>query len=128
MIRRPPRSTLFPYTTLFRSLRGLPGVNFRRGALQRILTPTLWCLSRKLNSLRQRTVFSTVTAFHPIWVKRFAASSRQPICAEAAYLGMETFQESRLGANSDGNRRSDASNRDLKLLAFHTKYGQQRNL
>src|SRR2546430_5334582 len=24
MIRRPPRSTLFPYTTLFRSLRGSP--------------------------------------------------------------------------------------------------------
>src|SRR5256885_16347789 len=24
MIRRPPRSTLFPYTTLFRSLQGLP--------------------------------------------------------------------------------------------------------
>src|SRR2546430_11500270 len=24
MIRRPPRSTLFPYTTLFRSLAGLP--------------------------------------------------------------------------------------------------------
>src|SRR3712207_7562903 len=26
MIRRPPRSTLFPYTTLFRSLHLLPGV------------------------------------------------------------------------------------------------------
>src|SRR6201995_6170752 len=25
MIRRPPRSTLFPYTTLFRSIDGLPG-------------------------------------------------------------------------------------------------------
>src|SRR2546422_6369545 len=25
MIRRPPRSTLFPYTTLFRSLDDLPG-------------------------------------------------------------------------------------------------------
>src|SRR2546426_7776799 len=25
MIRRPPRSTLFPYTTLFRSVRGLQG-------------------------------------------------------------------------------------------------------
>src|SRR3712207_7484323 len=25
MIRRPPRSTLFPYTTLFRSVRGLRG-------------------------------------------------------------------------------------------------------
>src|SRR3712207_7012893 len=33
MIRRPPRSTLFPYTTLFRSARLLPGVRpaFRRG-------------------------------------------------------------------------------------------------
>src|SRR2546422_1236088 len=26
MIRRPPRSTLFPYTTLFRSLRGAVGI------------------------------------------------------------------------------------------------------
>src|SRR2546425_13270518 len=26
MIRRPPRSTLFPYTTLFRSAFGFPGV------------------------------------------------------------------------------------------------------
>src|SRR2546430_8031351 len=31
MIRRPPRSTLFPYTTLFRSLGHRPG---HRGALQ----------------------------------------------------------------------------------------------
>src|SRR5260370_14981615 len=30
MIRRPPRSTLFPYTTLFRSLRGrAPGRSLR---------------------------------------------------------------------------------------------------
>src|SRR2546428_8552321 len=26
MIRRPPRSTLFPYTTLFRSLAAVPGI------------------------------------------------------------------------------------------------------
>src|SRR5256885_7239717 len=26
MIRRPPRSTLFPYTTLFRSCGGIPGL------------------------------------------------------------------------------------------------------
>src|SRR2546430_5668990 len=32
MIRRPPRSTLFPYTTLFRSL--LPGLSHCRLALQ----------------------------------------------------------------------------------------------
>src|SRR2546430_2799199 len=32
MIRRPPRSTLFPYTTLFRSERRRPGVQARRRA------------------------------------------------------------------------------------------------
>src|SRR2546422_5046473 len=31
MIRRPPRSTLFPYTTLFRSLSGLIGAFLARG-------------------------------------------------------------------------------------------------
>src|SRR5690348_17532450 len=29
MIRRPPRSTLFPYTTLFRSIPAVPDVTFR---------------------------------------------------------------------------------------------------
>src|SRR2546422_2511922 len=31
MIRRPPRSTLFPYTTLFRSLVGMPETGSRGG-------------------------------------------------------------------------------------------------
>src|SRR5258708_14916289 len=31
MIRRPPRSTLFPYTTLFRSIRKSQVVNFALG-------------------------------------------------------------------------------------------------
>src|SRR2546426_6055596 len=31
MIRRPPRSTLFPYTTLFRSVRGAGPARRRRG-------------------------------------------------------------------------------------------------
>src|SRR5205809_1928643 len=31
MIRRPPRSTLFPYTTLFRSPRRQPTSDWRRG-------------------------------------------------------------------------------------------------
>src|SRR5688572_31530531 len=31
MVRRPPRSTLFPYTTLFRSLRGGDGAPRRGG-------------------------------------------------------------------------------------------------
>src|SRR2546422_4854379 len=36
MIRRPPRSTLFPYTTLFRSLTGLPGRRALDEALVRL--------------------------------------------------------------------------------------------
>src|SRR3712207_8544979 len=35
MIRRPPRSTLFPYTTLFRSGRALPGGHRREPARAR---------------------------------------------------------------------------------------------
>src|SRR2546426_3403860 len=31
MIRRPPRSTLFPYTTLFRSVRGISSVQTPAG-------------------------------------------------------------------------------------------------
>src|SRR3712207_8995951 len=38
MIRRPPRSTLFPYTTLFRSL-GQPPVGADRRLLHRLLEP-----------------------------------------------------------------------------------------
>src|SRR3712207_7452210 len=34
MIRRPPRSTLFPYTTLFRSRRGGPRRGQRGGGLR----------------------------------------------------------------------------------------------
>src|SRR5256885_12025037 len=35
MIRRPPRSTLFPYTTLFRSVQ-LPPVDVREAALKQV--------------------------------------------------------------------------------------------
>src|SRR5438874_4508508 len=41
MIRRPPRSTLFPYTTLFRSLKPSPD-----WALQRQTTTRSWLGSR----------------------------------------------------------------------------------
>src|SRR5258708_2794693 len=47
MIRRPPRSTLFPYTTLFRSLRS-PSVNLVRA---RLLEPaTVVSAPRRMNT------------------------------------------------------------------------------
>src|SRR3712207_7046758 len=39
MIRRPPRSTLFPYTTLFRSRRAGEGTSVRRAKLVPVATP-----------------------------------------------------------------------------------------
>src|SRR3712207_7486517 len=39
MIRRPPRSTLFPYTTLFRSQRGRDAEEGREGGRGRVLLP-----------------------------------------------------------------------------------------
>src|SRR3712207_8801775 len=66
MIRRPPRSTLFPYTTLFRS-RGDRAIAFDSDAFE----PTLH-EKTKLTSLRvgatvqalpsQTTIFSTILA------------------------------------------------------------------
>src|SRR2546430_17493866 len=48
MIRRPPRSTLFPYTTLFRSVNLAPeGRNFRQNDLAFYLGDS-WKISRKL--------------------------------------------------------------------------------
>src|SRR5256885_10997657 len=42
MIRRPPRSTLFPYTTLFRSLKKsfLENLFYTQGTFQSIASPT----------------------------------------------------------------------------------------
>src|SRR5947199_5341360 len=37
MLRRPPRSTLFPYTTLFRSFAGLRNVALARTTFSRLL-------------------------------------------------------------------------------------------
>src|SRR2546426_12482504 len=36
MIRRPPRSTLFPYTTLFRSLHPLVGIHALHNTVERV--------------------------------------------------------------------------------------------
>src|SRR2546430_3056944 len=37
MIRRPPRSTLFPYTTLFRSPDGMGGWTWKLNGVRRVL-------------------------------------------------------------------------------------------
>src|SRR3712207_7239768 len=39
MIRRPPRSTLFPYTTLFRSAHSISVMTVQTSAVRRVLRP-----------------------------------------------------------------------------------------
>src|SRR2546428_8124149 len=59
MIRRPPRSTLFPYTTLFRSLLGKIGVfHNRRNASSRLLLLISKHLNRRSLLLRSEERFS----------------------------------------------------------------------
>src|SRR5688572_31616546 len=51
MIRRPPRSTLFPYTTLFRSIDGVPTADhpWRRSFLPRPVPDRLPAMHPKLD-------------------------------------------------------------------------------
>src|SRR5256885_10093101 len=54
MIRRPPRSTLFPYTTLFRSLAEMIGVDQRpamHAAKTRPLKLRFQCLQRVIREI-----------------------------------------------------------------------------
>src|SRR2546425_8564108 len=46
MIRRPPRSTLFPYTTLFRSIRVLQAAGYRVHAAQPLTPGRPLCCGR----------------------------------------------------------------------------------
>src|SRR2546430_8838262 len=54
MIRRPPRSTLFPYTTLFRSQRRVVAVVLTTTAAAPIQTDGLACPERPLAQQRDR--------------------------------------------------------------------------
>src|SRR2546427_1079982 len=53
MIRRPPRSTLFPYTTLFRSRRSIDGRDWAcRGSRCRPVSRSCsWCSPEHLRSM-----------------------------------------------------------------------------
>src|SRR5256885_13359141 len=72
MIRRPPRSTLFPYTTLFRSLTGSELVSerirFTRIAGLHPRPPTLTLSARLVRDDRiQRIVDSQVRLRRRVW-------------------------------------------------------------
>src|SRR3712207_8465886 len=71
MIRRPPRSTLFPYTTLFRSPR-LPFVSFPATRMRRMRR------SKALRELVRETELSPAHLVQPLFVVA-GESVREPV-------------------------------------------------
>src|SRR3989454_3417341 len=55
MIRRPPRSTLFPYTTLFRATSEIAHLNARAANQAVRVTPSLFALLQHAQKLHQET-------------------------------------------------------------------------
>src|SRR5687768_18145354 len=60
MIRRPPRSTLFPYTTLFRS-----GILFQGGTLTATTQTIAWCVIFFFASAGASAAYLTVSEIFP---------------------------------------------------------------
>src|SRR3989442_4465877 len=104
MIRRPPRSTLFPYTTLFRSLNGPAVLSFRE-------------LIREVPIASHVRDFASaiVMATHPQWeqapevARRFVRYGASPRGAQALVLG------AKVRALAEG--RYNVSVEDIKTLA-----------
>src|SRR2546426_10408279 len=69
MIRRPPRSTLFPYTTLFRSLRWAESqsVSSSNGTVLANFYPGTGLHTRER---RPTLIFSAPTASYSCWIHR----------------------------------------------------------
>src|SRR2546425_7895559 len=84
MIRRPPRSTLFPYTTLFRSPQGPGAIGSRRrpqfALTERIEAPCLSgikCRSEEHTSELQSLAYLVCRLL--LEKKKESASSREPL-------------------------------------------------
>src|SRR3712207_7110767 len=70
MIRRPPRSTLFPYTTLFRSYVNLANLNYE------FLTPDSTTLSNNVST--NNTIYSNSVVITPTITKSDNTSNTVP--------------------------------------------------
>src|SRR5260221_5173219 len=83
MIRRPPRSTLFPYTTLFRSKRRAVQhrIGARSGAARMHVGPGIDRKSTRLNSSH------TVISYAVFCLKK---KKKQPVCSAVSTLEHRT--------------------------------------
>src|ERR1044072_9550571 len=79
MMRRPPRSTLFPYTTLFRSLFGMILSLYRQGKLPGIGTMFRYTLRDESNHIELfRRLLGELVAENPeLWTAGFREELRE---------------------------------------------------
>src|SRR3712207_8174426 len=87
MIRRPPRSTLFPYTTLFRSARTAVGVFFQStcGALSFERVMRLPPIIRDRKSTRLNSSHANIS--YAVFCLKKKTSTRTPTLQIAAATG-----------------------------------------
>src|SRR5229473_4359999 len=76
MIRRPPRSTLFPYTTLFRPVATAHPLPTQQGVAQAALAPWRWAFLPVYRSQR-----STITSQYG--ASSSSRNARRPVCSAA---------------------------------------------
>ena len=95
MIRRPPRSTLFPYTTLFRS-RFIKNVNVGAIEAEAGIGDTL---SSKRDQVFDQAVVAPVDKFDEVWddfLEDYLSSGAQDILDERAEKWEEFFGDAEM--------------------------------
>src|SRR5437660_3222333 len=102
MIRRPPRSTLFPYTTLFRSQRAHPGdgthprsspgwsrldrKSTRLNSSHVAISYAVFCLKKKKKKRKQRNTANKLTQTQKATINTLLTHSHNNITLNAATL------------------------------------------
>src|SRR2546429_6260459 len=111
MIRRPPRSTLFPYTTLFRSrvatvIERLTGVHYHPGHVWKILGAIDWSLQRPTKQARERDPEKV-----KFWLTKKWPAVKKTLVDEKPRFSLKTKAESRSAPRSGEPGRGKAKHR-----------------
>src|SRR5258708_35098400 len=92
MIRRPPRSTLFPYTTLFRSPRDAVALTYRVKRTGDALPPQASDGERRLFSGSDGAIIDDIRALRDLGVEAIDFDFERP-AADAVLAEMRAFRE-----------------------------------